>query len=133
MGGFGDFGPINWNGVFLKRNVFDLCVKSLKYMRTDNMSLESTVHWLSEDIGKFEVSDGVYEKIEKFVKNITMVSASYLHKQQTIAANGHIDFYVRSLYTNQNYCQKIVACTLIVGVHKIIPSIGFLCSARNTQ
>ena len=53
------FVPIGLNGIFLNRNVFDLCVKSREYFHT-----ESTVHWLSEDIVKFEVDGGFIRKVQ---------------------------------------------------------------------
>jgi len=42
------FCPTGLNGVFFNRNVFDSCVKNRQYFRMDNVSLESTFHWLSE-------------------------------------------------------------------------------------
>jgi len=45
------------------RNVFDSCVKSLKYFRTDNISLETSFYyWLSDDIVRFKIEEGVEEK-----------------------------------------------------------------------
>ena len=44
------------------RNVFDSCVKSSQYFHTDNISLETSVHWPSEGIARFEIDVGVYEK-----------------------------------------------------------------------
>jgi len=32
-------------------NVFDLCMKSSEYFGMDNISLETSVCWLSEEIG----------------------------------------------------------------------------------
>jgi len=45
--------PIGFNGVFLNRSVIDSCVKNWQYFRTDNISLKSTVHLLSEDTVRF--------------------------------------------------------------------------------
>ena len=50
---------------FFDRNVFDSCVISLQYFHTFSISLESVVHWLSEDAVKFEVTGGVCEKFAK--------------------------------------------------------------------
>ena len=53
------------NGISLNKIVFDSCVKSLEYFHMDNISLESTVHWLYECIVTFKVDRGVYEKCAK--------------------------------------------------------------------
>ena len=49
----------------------------------DNISLESMVHWLSDDLAKFGVDVGVYEKYAKCSRNFDF----WLCKQQVIAAN----------------------------------------------
>ena len=57
-GRFGDFSAICFSGIgayFFNRNVFDSCVKSFQYFRTQNISLELAVHWFLEDAVKFEV------------------------------------------------------------------------------
>jgi len=46
-------------------NVFNLCVKISQYFRTDNISLESTIRWLSDDAVNFEVDITVREKYAK--------------------------------------------------------------------
>jgi len=47
------------NGVFLNRNVFESCMKN------DNISVRTVYRWLFEDIVRFEVGGGVYEKYAK--------------------------------------------------------------------
>jgi len=47
------------------RNVFDSCVKNEQYFRIDNISLESTFHWLSADIVRFKMEVRVEEKCTK--------------------------------------------------------------------
>jgi len=51
--------PNGFNGVFCNRNVFDSCVKKLIIFLYGQYILESTFHWLSKDILKFEVDIGV--------------------------------------------------------------------------
>jgi len=66
--GRGDFWglspPLVWMAYF-NRNVFNLCVESWQYFRTDNTSLEMFVYWLSKDIVSFEIKVGVYQKFAK--------------------------------------------------------------------
>jgi len=56
--------PNGFNGVFCNRNAFNSCVKSW-YFHTDNTSLESMFHWLSEDVLKFEVDAGFENNWQK--------------------------------------------------------------------
>jgi len=58
------------------RNVFDSCVKRLEYFRTDNMLLETSFYWLSEDIVRFKIEVGVEEKCKK---NITPIPMDFPH------------------------------------------------------
>jgi len=48
----------------LLRNVFDLCVKSCQYFHTDKTLLEMS-YWLSDDIVRFVIDVGFYEKFAK--------------------------------------------------------------------
>jgi len=64
-GFFGFFVHIGLNGVFECVSVFDSCVKNCQYFRTDNISLETSVHWLSGDVVSFEIEVGVHEKFAK--------------------------------------------------------------------
>jgi len=59
--------PIGFNGVFCNRNIFDSCTKSWQYFRRDKISLESTFHWLYENIVKFKADAGVCGQFEKNV------------------------------------------------------------------
>jgi len=58
----------------LPRNVFDSCVKSQQYFHIVSISLETSVHWLSEEVVRFEIEDGVYEKFAKLVSHFTQNS-----------------------------------------------------------
>jgi len=72
-GGFGHFPHwFEWRlSVFLNRNVFDSCMKSSQYFRMDYISLEMSVHWLSEDVVNFGIEVAVNKKIYcKYVKVI---------------------------------------------------------------
>jgi len=49
-----------------KTNVFDSCVKSCsQYFHMDNMSLETSVCWLYEDVVSFKIQIGLYKKFAK--------------------------------------------------------------------
>jgi len=64
-GGFGMLWrvfPIGLNGVLLRRNVLDSCVK---YFRTGEISLETYFHWFSEYIVRFNIEVRVFEKFAK--------------------------------------------------------------------
>jgi len=69
LGGFGgsfvEFFLTCFNGTLLSRNVLDSCMKSGQYFCMDKISLEMSFHWLSEDIVKFKIKVGVYEKYTK--------------------------------------------------------------------
>jgi len=54
------------------RIVFDSCVKSWEYFRTDNISLETSLYWLSEDIVRFKIELGVEEKCTKMLTPFPM-------------------------------------------------------------
>jgi len=69
-------------------NVSNSCVKSWLYFRTDNISSETFVHWLSEETVRFDIEVGVYDK---FAKMLTVISRRNHAKQQRQAAT----FYVR--------------------------------------
>ena len=62
--------PIHLNGVFECIFVFDSC-EELTIFCTDNILLETAVHWLSEDVISLEIEVGVYEN---FAKNVTVFS-----------------------------------------------------------
>ena len=47
--------PNGFNGLIFKRNVFNSCVKSWEYFRTDNTLLGSMSLWLSDDIVRFRI------------------------------------------------------------------------------
>jgi len=53
--------PLVWMDWML-RNIFDSCVKNF---RTDNISLETSFYWLSDDVVRFEIEVGVEEKCTK--------------------------------------------------------------------
>jgi len=48
-----------------ERSRFDSCVESSQYFRTDNISLETSVRWLSKDVVSFKIEVWVYEKFAK--------------------------------------------------------------------
>ena len=56
--------PLVWLGGML-RNVFDSCVKSWEYFRTDNISLETSFYWLSDDIVRFKIEVELRSNVEK--------------------------------------------------------------------
>jgi len=65
---FWHFCPIGLNGqndVLFTQKMYYTRVKSWQYFCTDNTSLESTFHWLSEDVLKFEVNTWVWEQLEQ--------------------------------------------------------------------
>jgi len=47
------------------RNIFDSCVKSWECFRSDNISLETSLSWLSDNIVRFKIEMGVEEKCTK--------------------------------------------------------------------
>jgi len=47
------------------RNVLDSYVKSGQYFCTNNISLETSVHWPSEETGRLEIEVEVYEQFVK--------------------------------------------------------------------
>ena len=51
--------------IWMGRNVFDSCMKSWEYFRTDGISLESMFHWLFDDLVRFKIEVGVEEKCTK--------------------------------------------------------------------
>jgi len=48
-----------------KCRLFDSCVKSWEYFRTDNILLETSFYWLSDDVARFKIEVGVEEKCTK--------------------------------------------------------------------
>jgi len=63
--GFGGF-RFHWFELrIFNRNIFDSCVKSLEYFRSDNASLETSVYRPSKEIVRCEIEAGVYEKYAK--------------------------------------------------------------------
>ena len=54
------------------RIVFDSCVKSWEYFRTDNMSLKTSLYWLSEYIVRLKIEVGVEEKCTKMLTPFPM-------------------------------------------------------------
>jgi len=64
-GGSGVFSPIDLNCIFLKRNIFDLCVEVDSVFIQTLLLLKMFVYWLSEDIVSFKIELGVYEKFAK--------------------------------------------------------------------
>ena len=68
--------PLVWMGGLTycsPRNVglFDSCVKSWYYFRTDKILLETSFYWLSYDIVRFKIEVGISEKCTKCNSNIT--------------------------------------------------------------
>jgi len=55
----GVLAPLVSVAYLFNRYVFNLCMKIFLYFRTQNISLESAVHWLSEDAFKYKVDVGV--------------------------------------------------------------------------
>ena len=53
--------------------VFDSCVKSWEYFYTNNISLETLLHWLSEDIVRFKIEWGWGE----MYKNVNTISDGF--------------------------------------------------------
>jgi len=47
-------------------------VKSLEYFRMDNISLETLLYWLSEDMVRFKIKVGVEEKCTKMLTPFPM-------------------------------------------------------------
>jgi len=47
------------------RNVFDSCVKSWEYFRTDNISLEMSFYWLSAVVVRFKIEVGLRRNVQK--------------------------------------------------------------------
>ena len=47
------------------RNIFDSCVKSWEYFCSDNISLETSFSWLSDDVFRFKIEMGVVKKCTK--------------------------------------------------------------------
>jgi len=53
--------PFIWMGGMMYcslRNVFDLCVKSWQYFRTDKILLKTPFYWLSDDTVRFKIEVG---------------------------------------------------------------------------
>jgi len=69
---------IGFNGVLFNRNVFDSCMKTLQYFRMNNISLESTFHWLSKDTVKFKVD-------VEFARNMQKCNSQ--HMQNSLLIN----------------------------------------------
>jgi len=53
-----------WYNCF-NRNIFDSCVNSWEYFHSDNISMETSLSWLSDDIVRFKIKMGVEEKCTK--------------------------------------------------------------------
>jgi len=64
-----------WYNCF-NRNIFVSCVKSWEYFRSDNISLETSLSWLSGDIVRFKIEMGVEEKCTKMLTPFPM---DFLH------------------------------------------------------
>jgi len=63
-GGFGGFRSHWFDWHIFNRNVFDSCVESWRYFRTDNILLEMSFYWLSKIIVNFNI-DGVCKNMQK--------------------------------------------------------------------
>jgi len=55
----GFYAPIGLNGRWRFEWIRLVCEK-FKYFHMDNVSLQTSVHWLSEDAASFEIEVGVY-------------------------------------------------------------------------
>jgi len=64
-GGSRSFSLIGLSGASLSRNVLDSCVKSLQYFHTDNVSLKTSLHWLSGDLVRFKIEVGFARNLQK--------------------------------------------------------------------
>jgi len=47
------------------RNIFDSCVKSWEYFRSDNISLATSFSWLSDDKVRFKIEMGLWRHVQK--------------------------------------------------------------------
>jgi len=63
--GFVEFFPIDFNGALLSRNVLDLCEKLTVFFRMDKILLETSFHWLSDDIVRFKIKMGFMRNVQK--------------------------------------------------------------------
>jgi len=48
-----------------KRNMFDLCVKSFQYFRTNNMSTQSFLNAVFKNVLCYNIEVGIYKKFAK--------------------------------------------------------------------
>ena len=62
---------VNWYNCF-NRNIFDSCVKSWEFFRSDNISLETSFSWLFDDIVRFKIDMGVVKKCTKMSTPFSM-------------------------------------------------------------
>jgi len=60
-GEIGDFSPHWFEWRIECIFVFDSYVRNRQYFRTDNISLEASIHWLSENVVNFEIELGLQE------------------------------------------------------------------------
>ena len=73
-GGYGCFALVGM-AYFKQKDIRLVSEKLTIFPRTDNTSLETSIHWPSEEIFRFEIEVGVYEK---FAKNVTVLSGLLL-------------------------------------------------------
>jgi len=66
-----------WYNCF-NRNTFNSCVKSWEYFRSDNISLETSLSWLYDDIVRFKMEMGLRRNVQKCTPCPSDVLASLL-------------------------------------------------------
>jgi len=71
------------------RNIFDSCVKSWEYFRTDNILLETSLSWLSDDIVRFKIEMGLRRNVQKCTPCLSDVLASSLAAASCYARRGY--------------------------------------------
>jgi len=76
-------------------------VKTSEYFRTDNISLETSFHWLSEDIVRFKIEVGVEEKCTKM---LTPFPVDFPHTPQHAVHGSMTLLSLAGVYTV--YCSR---------------------------
>jgi len=77
-GGFGGFSPPLFEWHIFNRNVFDSCV--------DNISLETSLHWLFRDVVNFKIRVGFTRNLQKCNSDFTKKNHAYSSNRDTLFA-----------------------------------------------